>query len=109
MASRASSRRRNMPSSPSVPTIRPCVTFCLWWNAAFWSATRKGDAARATHWPQIQDLAIDDKPPLTAHTDGLLPQVHFTAIVAPICGWIVPFPTIRGEKEYAPGATFTGT
>ena len=51
MASRASSRHRNMPSSPSAPRIRPCVTSCLSLNAAFSSATRKAGGARAMRLP----------------------------------------------------------
>ena len=52
--------------------------------------------------------------PQTAHTDGLLARVHFTAIVAPIGGWywLVVFPStswIHGKKEYVPGATLSGT
>jgi hypothetical protein len=47
--------------------------------------------------------------PANGTRDRLLTEGHFTAIVALVSAWIVPFSAIAGEIENAPGATFTGT
>ena len=48
-ASKASSRRRNTPSSPSARRTPRCATFSTSSNTAFWSGIPTADAAPAIH------------------------------------------------------------
>jgi len=63
-ALRASSQRRSMRSSPSVPRTPRCATFCRWWNAASLSAIRQAAAAPVMRLRRINRPDRARTPPL---------------------------------------------